>query len=115
LWQHRDFLLLWSAQGVSAVGSRITRTALPMAAILVAGAGAFELGLLAVALTAPRALVAWFAGGWVDRHGRRSLLIATDLVRAGAQWPYQPGRTRISTRAPTASAYFSTVSKVGRA
>jgi hypothetical protein len=38
LWRHRDFLLLWSAQGVSAVGSRITRTALPMAAILVAGA-----------------------------------------------------------------------------
>ena len=71
LWLHRDFLLLWSAQGVSAIGSRITRTALPMAAILVAGAGAFELGLLAVALTAPRALVAWFAGGWVDRHGRR--------------------------------------------
>lgn len=84
LWLHRDFVLLWSAQGVSAIGSRITRTALPMAAILAAGAGAFELGLLAVALTAPRALVAWFAGGWVDRHGRRSLLIATDLVRAVA-------------------------------
>jgi MFS family permease len=115
LWQHHDFLLLSSAQGVSAVGSRITCTALPMAAILVAGARAFELGLLAVALTAPRTLVAWFAGVWVDRHGRCSLLIATDLVRAGAQWSYQPGRTRISSRAPTASAYFSTVSKVGRA
>ena len=37
------------------------------------------------------------------------------IVRAGAQWSYQPGRTRISTRAPTAGAYFSTVSKVGRA
>jgi Major Facilitator Superfamily len=28
LWGHRGFLLLWGAQGVSAVGSRITRTAL---------------------------------------------------------------------------------------
>lgn len=84
LWRHRDFLLLWSAQGISAVGSRITRTALPMAAILVTGAGAFELGLLAVALTAPRALVAWFAGGWVDRNRRRPILIAADLVRAVA-------------------------------
>ena len=32
LMGHRDFLLLWSAQGISAIGSRITRTALPMAA-----------------------------------------------------------------------------------
>jgi predicted MFS family arabinose efflux permease len=84
LWRHRDFLLLWSAQGVSAVGSRITRTALPMAAILVAGAGALDLGLLAVALTLPRALFAWLGGGWVDRHRRRPVLIGTDVVRAVA-------------------------------
>jgi len=84
LWRHRDFLLLWNAQGVSAVGSRITRTALPMAAILVAGAGALDLGLLAVALTLPRALFAWLGGGWVDRHRRRPVLIGTDVVRAVA-------------------------------
>jgi predicted MFS family arabinose efflux permease len=82
LWRHRDFLLLWSAQGVSAVGSRITRTALPMAAILVAGAGALDLGLLALALTLPRALLAWVGGGFVDRHRRRPVLIGADVVRA---------------------------------
>ena len=82
LWLHRDFLLLWSAQGISAVGSRITRTALPMAAILVIDASAYELGFLAVALSLPGVLVAWFGGGWVDRHRRRPLLIATDLIRA---------------------------------
>jgi MFS family permease len=82
--RHRDFLLLWSAQGVSAVGSRVTRTALPMAAILAIGASAYELGLLAVALSLPGVLVAWFAGGWVDRHRRRPLLIATDFIRAAA-------------------------------
>lgn len=82
LWRHRDFLLLWSAQGVSAVGSRITRTALPMAAILVIDASAYELGFLAVALSLPGVLVAWFAGGWVDRHRRRPMLIATDVIRA---------------------------------
>ena len=63
LWRHRDFLLLWSAQGISAVGSRITRTALPMAAILMTGASAYDLGFLAVALSLPGVLVAWFAGG----------------------------------------------------
>jgi MFS family permease len=84
LWRHRDFLLLWSAQGISAVGSRVTRTALPMAAILVSGAGALDLGLLAVALTLPRAIFAWLGGGWVDRHRRRPVLIGADLVRAVA-------------------------------
>jgi MFS family permease len=84
LWRHHDFLLLWSAQGVSAVGSRITRTALPMAAILVAGAGALDLGLLAVTLTLPRALLAWAGGGFVDRHRRRPVLIGADVVRAVA-------------------------------
>ena len=84
LWRHRDFLLLWSAQGISAIGSRITRTALPMAAILVADASAYELGLLAVALSLPGVLVASVAGGWVDRHRRRPLLITTDLIRAVA-------------------------------
>ena len=64
------------------MGSRITRTALPMAAILVIDASAYELGFLAVALSLPGVLVAWFAGGWVDRHRRRPLLIATDLIRA---------------------------------
>lgn len=73
---------MWSAQAVSAIGSRITRTALPIAAILVAGAGAIDLGLLTVALTLPGAVLAWIGGGWIDRHSRRPLMIGADLVRA---------------------------------
>src|SRR5262245_15826311 len=84
LWRHRDFLLLWSAQGISAVGSRITRTALPIAAIVTAGAGAIELGFLTVALTLPGAILAWLGGGMVDRRRRRPLMIGADLVRAVA-------------------------------
>ena len=84
LWRHRDFLLLWSAQGVSAVGSRITRTALPIAAIVTAGAGAIDLGFLTVALTLPGAVLAWVGGGIVDRRRRRPLMIGADLVRATA-------------------------------
>jgi len=84
LWRHRDFVLLWGAQGISAVGSRITRTALPMAAILAAGAGALELGFLALTLTLPRALLAWVGGGFVDRHRRRPVLIGADIVRCVA-------------------------------
>ena len=53
-----------------------------MAAILVVNATAYDLGFLAVALSLPGVLVAWAAGGWVDRNRRRPLLIATDLIRA---------------------------------
>jgi MFS family permease len=55
---------------------------LPIAAVLVAGAGAYDLGLLSVALTLPGAVLAWLGGGWVDRHRRRPLMIGADLVRA---------------------------------
>ena len=66
------------------MGSRVTRTALPMAAILAAGAGAYDLGFLTVALTLPGAVLAWFGGGLVDRRRRRPLMIGADLVRAVA-------------------------------
>jgi len=38
LWRHGDFMRLWSAQVISAFGSRISRTALPIVALLVVGA-----------------------------------------------------------------------------
>ncbi len=38
LWREADFLRLWSAQGISALGSRITRTALPILAVMTIGA-----------------------------------------------------------------------------
>ena len=63
------FRLLLTAIGVSAVGSRITRTALPMAAILLLGAGVLGLvigcggiGALAGAAATP-ALVRWIGSG----------------------------------------------------
>ncbi len=55
-----------------------------MAAIIAAGAGAYDLGFLTVALTLPGAVLAWFGGGLVDRRRRRPLMIGADLVRAAA-------------------------------
>ena len=37
LWQHQDFRKLWVGQTVSELGSVVTRTALPLVALLVAG------------------------------------------------------------------------------
>jgi hypothetical protein len=39
LWRHTDFMKLWVGQTVSEVGSVVTRTAVPLVALLVLGAG----------------------------------------------------------------------------
>lgn len=82
LWRHRDFRRLWAAQSISAIGSRITRTALPVIAVLAVGGTAFELGMLAALSVAPGALVGLVSGGYIDRSRKRPLLIAADLARA---------------------------------
>jgi len=82
LWLQPDFLRLWSATTVSTFGSFLTQTALSFTAILVLGAGPFEIGLLAAAELGPAVLVGLFAGTLVDRWPRRPIMIASDLGRA---------------------------------
>jgi MFS family permease len=81
LWGHRDFLLLWSAETVSEVGTMVTRLALPLLAATVLGATPWEMGLLAAATTAAFLLVGLPAGALLDRVRRRPVMIAADLVR----------------------------------
>jgi len=84
LWHQRDFVSLWSAQTVSQVGSQVTVLALPLTAILVLHADAFEVGLLGTAQFLPFVLVGLPAGVWVDRLPRRPILVVGDLGRAAA-------------------------------
>ncbi|NIX75345.1 MFS transporter [Microvirga terricola] len=82
LWRNPDFMKLWAAQSLSAVGTRFTREGLPMIAALLLDASATDLGLL-VALTAlPGVILGPFIGSWIDRTRRRRVLIIADLVRA---------------------------------
>ena len=73
---------LWAGQTVSELGSVVTRTAVPLVALLVLGAGPLEMALLVVAGSLAVLLVGFFAGAWVDRLRRRPLLIAADGIRA---------------------------------
>lgn len=83
LWTHADFRRLWAAQAVSAVGSRITRTAVPIIAISSLGASATMVSVLSAMTMAPGVVIALFASGAIDRARKRPLLIAMDIVRAG--------------------------------
>ena len=60
----------------------MTRTAIPLVALLVLGAGPTEMALLVVAGSLAILLVGFFAGAWVDRLRRRPLLIGTDAIRS---------------------------------
>lgn len=82
LWQHADFLTLWSSQTLAALSAQITHLALPLIAALALDASPFEMGLLVTMATLPNLLVGLFAGSWVDHMRRRPLLIAADLARA---------------------------------
>jgi MFS family permease len=82
LLRHPDFLKLWSAETVSQFGTAITQLALPLTAILILQAGAFQVGLLTTVQFLPFILVGLPAGVWVDRLRRRPLLIVGDLGRA---------------------------------
>lgn len=84
LWRHADFVRLWAAQAISAYGSRITRTALPIIAITLLDQPASVVGLLMAMQLAPGVVLALFAGGIIDRGDKRRILIAADLIRAVA-------------------------------
>ena len=84
LWRHPDFLKLWSGQSISQFGTQISQLAIPLAAILVLDASAFQVASLATVEFLPFLLFALPAGVWVDRLRRRPILILSDLGRAGA-------------------------------
>lgn len=81
VWRHRDFMLLWSGQTVSEVGSNITQLTLPLVALLTLNASTFQVGLLTAATTLPFLLVALPAGPIVDRVVKRRLMLWCDLGR----------------------------------
>src|SRR5262245_11519913 len=82
LWRHGDFMRLWSAQILSAFGARITRTALPIIAILTIDASPTQVAILGTLSFAPGVIVGLFGGGPIDRARKRPVLIGADLFRA---------------------------------
>ena len=82
LWRHPDFLRLWAGQTISQFGSQISALALPIAAIVVLDATAFQVALLGTVEFLPFLLFTLPAGVWVDRLRRRPILVIADLVRA---------------------------------
>jgi MFS family permease len=80
LREHPQFRLLFAGQALSGIGDRITFVALPFA-VLETGAGAAQVGFVAAATTIPFFVFSLAAGVWADRLDRRTLMLASDIVR----------------------------------
>lgn len=77
----RPFAWLWAAYAASTAGTWLSFGAFPLIAIQVLHAGPAAVSALAAAGLAGGALLAAPLGPWLDGHGRRRVMIATDLLR----------------------------------
>ncbi|WP_030761435.1 MFS transporter [Streptomyces griseus] len=83
LLRERTFRRYWTGQTVSLVGDQISLMALPLAAVLVLGADAAQMGWLKTLELLPALLLNLPFGAFADRRAnRRRIMIATDLGRA---------------------------------
>ncbi|PWK80664.1 transmembrane secretion effector [Lentzea atacamensis] len=79
---NQGFRQLFLADVLSQIGSQVVLIGLPLVALVAVDASAFEAALLAACGTLPLPVVGLFAGAWVDRVRRRTVMITADAGRA---------------------------------
>ena len=83
LHRNRDFMILWSSQVASTVGTRVTSVAFPLLVLAVTGSPA-QAGLVAFAQTLPYLVLFLPAGALVDRWDRKRTMLVCEAGRAVA-------------------------------
>ena len=83
LRRNRDFMVLWSSQVVSTVGTRVTSIAFPLLVLAVTHSPA-KAGVVGFAQTLPFLLLYLPAGAFTDRWNRKRTMLACDAGRAVA-------------------------------
>jgi MFS family permease len=81
LRRNRDFMLLWSGQALSGLGSQVSLVAYPLLVLAVTGSAA-KAGVVGFARNFPIAALALPAGALVDRVNRKRLMVWSNAVRA---------------------------------
>ncbi|MEU8774464.1 MFS transporter [Streptomyces sp. NPDC048606] len=81
LWRNRNFLLLWTGQGMGTLGPRVALVAMPLLALEVLDASTFQVSLLTLLGWLPYLVFSLPAGVVADRLDQRRTMIACDLGR----------------------------------
>jgi predicted MFS family arabinose efflux permease len=81
LWRNRDYLTLWGAEAISALGTQASALAFPLLILAATGSPA-QAGLMGAIRGLPYLLFGLPAGGLVDRWDRKRVLVLCDTARA---------------------------------
>lgn len=81
LWRNRDFMLLWSGQLISGVGSQVSLLAFPLLVLFITHSPA-QAGLVGALRSLPFALLCLPVGALVDRWDRKRIMVLCDIGRA---------------------------------
>lgn len=85
LWRQPQFRSFWLGRAVSATGSGVTATALPIIAVTLLHGSAFMLGILAALPALPALVLGIPTGVWMGRQQRlRRVMIGSELLAAAA-------------------------------
>ncbi|GAA0918064.1 MFS transporter [Virgisporangium aurantiacum] len=80
----RDWRWLWAAYAVSEAGTAVGAGALPLLAVLALNASALQVSMLAAISGVAAAIAVVPLAPWVERHRKRPVMIAADLLRLAA-------------------------------
>ncbi len=80
IWRNRDYLLLWSGQAVSTIGSGVSELAFPLLVLAVTHSPA-QAGIVAALRSLPVGLFSLPAGVLVDRWDRKRVMLFCELGR----------------------------------
>src|SRR5947209_18112207 len=81
LWRNRDYMLLWTGQLVSTIGSGVSGIAFPLLILALTNSPATA-GFAAALFGLPYAVLSLPAGALIDRWNRKTVMIVCDTCRA---------------------------------
>lgn len=81
LWRNRNYMLLWSGQIISSVGSQVSQFAFPLLVLFLTHSAA-QAGFIGALRALPYLIFCLPAGALVDRWDRKRVMIFCDAVRA---------------------------------
>jgi MFS family permease len=81
LWQNRDYLLLWSGQTISSIGSGVSELAFPLLVLALTNSPA-QAGFASALRTLPYFIFTLPGGALIDRWNRKRVMMLCDAGRA---------------------------------
>ena len=81
LWRNRSYMLLWSGQAISTIGTQVSTVAFPLLVLFLTHSPA-QAGLMGAVRALPYLFFSLPAGALVDRWDRKRVMIVCDTGRA---------------------------------